>query len=199
MASTAVKPAARSRVCGTGCATCRSLREAAVRLVTENGIEHVTSDDLADAVGLTTTQLALHRDGAAHTCIGDAYLEASSRLHDVWASRFVGHETWSGGLREAMSALLRALAEDEVSARLCFVEVPHGDREILRLREGVRRRNVEILCAEYEAHHPGEPVPEIHIELVCGTIVHAIAEAVANDRTAELVDRLDEIMAVAGQ
>jgi len=167
-------------------------------LVTEHGIEHVTSEDLADAVGLTHAQLALHRDGAAHTCIGDAYLEASSRLHDVWATKFVDHETWSGGLREAMAALLHTLAADEVSARLCFVEIPHGDREMLRLREGVRRRNVEILCKQYAAHHPGEPVPEVHIELVCGTIVHAIAEAVANDRTAELVDRLDEIMAVAG-
>lgn len=198
MASTAVRPLSQTHVCGTDCATCRTLREAAARLVTEQGIENVTSEDLADAVGLTTVQMALHRDGAAHAAIGHAYLEASHRLHDVWAARFDGHDTWCGGLRAAMDALLRALAEDEVVARLCFVEVPHGDRELLRLREGVRRRNVEILCEQYALHHPGEEVPEIHIELVCGTIVHAIAEAVENDRTADLVERLDEIMAVAG-
>jgi hypothetical protein len=198
MASTAVKPAAQTRVCGNGCTTCRSLREAAARLAVEHGIDGVTVEDLAEAVGLAPGHLALHRDGGPHTCIGDAYLEAAERLHVVWASRFAEQDTWTGGLRASTDALLRALAADEVAARLCFVEIPHGGRELLRLREAARQRNIAVLYEQYERHHPGEPVPEIHIELVCGTIVHTIAEAIVNDRADALVDRIDEILAVAG-
>lgn len=198
MASTAVRAEAETRLCGTGCATCRSLRGAAARLAVEHGIDGVTVEDLADAVGLQPGQLALHRDGGPHTCVGDSYLEASGGLHVVWASRFAEHDTWTGGFRAAMDALLDALAADPVTARLCFVEVPKGDRELLQLREVVRARNVEILCEQYAAHHPGETVPEIHIELICGTILHAIAVAVAEDRLDGVTDRIDDILAVAG-
>lgn len=198
MASTAVRPEAETRLCGTDCATCRRLREAAARLAVEHGIANVTVEDLADAVGMQPVQLALHRDGGPHTSIGHAYLETSAALHAVWAANFAAHGTWAGGLRGAMDGLLQELVEDDVAARLCFVEVPRGDRELLALREGVRRRNVEILCEQYVRHHAGDSVPEIHIELVCGMILHAIAEGVANDRTDALGERVDEILAVAG-
>ncbi|HEU4975170.1 MAG TPA: hypothetical protein VFT50_08775 [Baekduia sp.] len=168
------------------------------RLAVEHGVDNVTVEDLADAVGLLPVQLALHRDGAPHVCIGDAYLEASARLHAAWAARFAEQDTWSGGIGASTEALLQAVAEDGVAAQLCFVAIQRGDRELLRLRERVRRRNVESLCEQYALHHPGEPVPEIHLELVCGTLLHQIAEAVAEDRVGVLAERVDEILAVAG-
>ena len=78
------------------------------------------------------------------------------------------------------------------------VEVLKGGRELLELREALRRRTVANVRRELARFDHGAVAPDLQIEMLVATMGHTIARHVEAGRTAELPDALEPALAMAG-
>jgi hypothetical protein len=79
------------------------------------------------------------------------------------------------------------MAARPAEARLCFVEVLRGDRELMRRRVASRRRMVQLFARELRYHlDDEEAVSELQLELLSGASFQAISAAVADGQVADL-------------
>jgi hypothetical protein len=189
-------PAAADR-CLPGCPTCADLRRAAVALVGSVGLEGVTDERLAQVAGLEPGASALHICGTAEVCVPTAYEELIEGLQARFAARLHRASTREEGLRAATDDLLRYLARHGDVAAFVTVEVLKGGRELLELREDLRRRTVANVRREL-ARFDGDAVASgLQIEMLVATMGHTIARHVNAGRTTELTGALEPALAMA--
>lgn len=70
------------------------------------------------------------------------------RLLDDFASAFAPEARWRDALSPAARRLLGRMAARPEEARLCFQEVLRGDHELLRRRDGARRKMADLFVGE---------------------------------------------------
>ncbi|HEV7493210.1 hypothetical protein [Baekduia sp.] len=185
-----------TRACGSRCRACAALRAAAPLAVAQQGIEHVTLEDLAQAARIRASDAHVHAHGDVTGVLGAAYLESAGALQRgfIWSWRCA--PTPRDGLRSAVAWLLTTLAEDPIRALFCYVEIVKGGRPLVRLREQVRQGSVAIWTAQYREMVPDSWLPPSHFELVNSATISLIATRAAQGRTHELRAMSDAVLAL---
>jgi hypothetical protein len=183
--------------CLPGCPTCADLRRAAVALVGSEGLEGATQERLGQVAGLEPGTLALHVCGDVHVCVRAAYEEAIEGLQARYAARLHRAATREEGLRDATADLLAYLARHGDVAAFVTVEVLKGGRELLELREELRRRSVANVRRELARFDGGAVASDLQIEMLVATMGHTIARHVDAGRTSELTGALEPALALA--
>jgi AcrR family transcriptional regulator len=177
------------------CATCRSLRSAAVSLVAERGIQEVTSESIAWAAGISVACAAEHYPSLDH-CLTAAYDEATTHFREVAARALDGDGPWHERLRAAAAATVEAFDAQPDLARYVVVEVWRSDLPMLReIRIVGRRRYVEMI-AERRQGEVGEELPDIRMEMFVGAGHHVTSEELEQGDSDSLRDRLDQLIDV---
>jgi hypothetical protein len=184
--------------CLPGCPTCADLRRAAVALVGSVGLEGVTPERLGQVAGLAPEALDAHICGRVDIVIPAAYAEQMEGLQARFAGRMRRAQTREEGLREATADLLAYLARHGDVAAFVTVEVVRGGRELLELREAMRRRSVANVRRELARFDGGAVASELQIEMLVATMGHTIARHVQAGRTSELTAALEPALAMAG-
>jgi AcrR family transcriptional regulator len=181
--------------CQPACPGCAALRRAALEIVGEGGIDALTVRALSARSGLTAEALTRHYESPA-ACLHETYAEVSSSVREDFTKAFAWGSSWPDALRLAWRALLQRMASRPAEARLCFVEILRGDRELRCARDDARRLLLGLLAAEHRRRSDREPMPDMQFELLIGAAFQAIAGAVAAGRggdLAELEDGLAEL------
>jgi hypothetical protein len=151
--------------CEPGCSTCVRLRELALGIVGQGGIEALSLEVLATGAGLRVAD--------------DTYDELSCSVMRDLVGAFSEGSSWEASFDLARRRLLERMAAHPAEARLCFVETLRGDRELRRRRTLTRRWIVQFLEREHRRRHQGEGLSATQIELLIGAGFHAISDAVA--------------------
>jgi AcrR family transcriptional regulator len=168
------------------CPTCASLRAATLRLVGEDGLAGLSLSSLSESSGLSPADVCGHYPSDA-ACLYDAYDELARALLLDFADAFERSDTWNEGLMRGQKRLLRRMAERPSEARLWFVEVLKGDRELLRRRDSGCRQMLELLIAQHRRWNPDDDdAPEMQLELLIGASFQLISARVADRRISEL-------------
>jgi len=184
--------------CVPACTTCERLRAATLELVGEAGVDGLSLQALADRGALTRADVARHYPTAS-ACLYETYDEVSASIALDMAGAFAQGPSWVTGFELARRQLLTRVAAHPAQARLCFVEVLRGDRELRLRRQVTRRWIVDFLTGEYERRRQSEHLPELQIELLIGAGFHAISNAVSGSSDeAALEHRLAETAQALG-
>jgi hypothetical protein len=195
---TGIQSSSPSAPCQAGCPTCADLRRACVALVGSLGLEGLTEQRLGQVAGLTGDALARHACGHVDVCVAAAYEELIQCLQSRFATRLHRAATRDEGLRDATADLLDYLSRHTDVAAFVTVEVLKGGRELLELREALRRRTVANVRRELERFDGAEVASDLQIEMLVATMGTTIARHVNDGRTAELRGALEPALAMAG-
>ncbi len=190
------RPAPSGR-CLPGCPTCADLRRAAVALVASVGLDRVTDERLGQVAGLPPDTLADHVCGTVGVCVPAAYEEQMEGLQARFAAALHRAPTREEGLRAATADLLAYLARHGDVAAFVTVEILKGGRELLELREDLRRRSVANVRRELARFDGADVVPDLQIEMLVATMGQAIARHVNAGRTSELPEAIEPALALA--
>jgi hypothetical protein len=193
---TAFDSSRTSSICGPACPTCADLRRAAVALVGSMGLADVTPERLAQVAALPERALAAHVCGDVDACVAAAYQETIEGMQSRYAARLRAAATREEALRDATRDLLVQLAHRPAVAAFVTIEVLGGNRELLELRERLRRQSVASVRREL-ARFDGAAAPELQVEMLVGTMTHAIARRVSSGETATLPDLLEPVLTLA--
>ncbi len=185
----------RSSCAVAGCATCRSLRAAAVTLAVRRGIQDVTSEAIADHAGIPTELASRHYPTLDHILTA-AYEEGTTHFREV-ADRAQDRDgTWQERLHAAAAATVEALHAQPELARFCVVEVWRCNLPMLRAsRIAARRRYVEMMTAQRRAGGD-EDLPGVRMELLVGAGHHLTGEEIEQGDVDSLQERLDGLIEV---
>jgi AcrR family transcriptional regulator len=184
----------RSPCAVAGCATCRSLRAAAVTLAVRRGIQTVTSEAIAVEAGIGPEQAATHYPTLDH-CLSAAYDEATTHFREVAARALDREGSWQERLRAAAAATVEEFDARPELARYCVVEVWRSNLPMLRAtRMAGRRRYVEMLAEHRRAG--GDEVPEVRMEMFVGAGHHVSGEELERGDADALRERLDQLIDV---
>jgi hypothetical protein len=188
-----------SERCDEDCEVCSGLRLAAASLVARFGFEGVDDEALAAAVGRSGVELSAHVCGTARVAIARAYTEGAGRLQASFIERLSAGETWRDGLSAAIMGVAADAEDDPDVVRLCCVEVFQGDRDMQRLCHDARERSIILLGREWIRRHEGAP-PMLHLELLWGAVVQAVASGTTKPHALTLAERLEgaRYLAMAG-
>jgi hypothetical protein len=184
--------------CLPGCPTCADLRRAVVALVGSVGLEGLTRERLGQVAGLTPAALGAHICGRLDVVVPAAYQEQMEGMQARFAARLRRGATRDAGLRDATADLLAYLARHGDVAAFVTVEVTKGGRELLELREQMRRRSVANVRRELARFDGDAVASELQIEMLVATMGHTIARHVDAGRTSELPAALEPALAMAG-
>jgi hypothetical protein len=195
---TELESPAQPVACTPGCPTCADLRRAAVALVGTVGLEGVTRERLGPVAGLQPEALDVHVCGAVDVCVAAAYEELLEGLQARFAARLRRATTRDEGLRDATADLLAYLARHGDVASFVTVEVRKGGRELLQLREALRRRTIATVRRELARFDGAAVASELQIEMLVATMGHTIARHVDQGRTSELPSVLEPALAMSG-
>src|SRR5687768_10630182 len=121
----------RSPCAVPGCATCRSLRAAAVALAVRRGIQDVTSEAVADLAGISTELASRHYRTLDH-CLTAAFEEGTTHFREVANGALDREGTWQERLHAAAAATVEALDARPELARFCVIEVWRCNLPMLR-------------------------------------------------------------------
>lgn len=173
--------------CHSACLICARLRSATLELVGDGGLESATLARMAEAAGISEARARRHYDSAAE-CVWDTYEVVARSIYEDFAAAFGAQPGWRAALAAAAHRLLARMAAHPDEARLCFVEAPRGDHELLRRRVRSRQRLVSLFARELHRRRrqPGGGVPEMQLELLIGAGFQAIAASVAEGSASEL-------------
>jgi AcrR family transcriptional regulator len=185
----------RSPCAVPGCATCRSLRAAAVALALRRGIQSVTSEGVAAEAGIEPEQAAKHYPTPDH-CLSAAYNESTTHFREV-ASRAMDDEgSWQDRLHAAAAATVEAFDEQPALARFCVVEAWRSNLPMLRAsRLAGRRRYIEMLT-DHRSSEGDEILPEVRMEMFVGAGHHVSGEELEQGDADTLQERLDGLIEV---
>lgn len=182
-------PASPKKGCDTSChqecPVCTQLRAAALLIVDKHGLDGLTLERLCVNAGVAPTEFGAHYESAS-ACLYDAYEEVAGSIYDDFAAAFAAETRWRQALRLASHTLLQRLAAHPAEAKLCFVEILHGDHELLRRRDASRRRLVDLFVSELGRRRENPEQFRVQLELLIGAAFQAIAQAVTEGRLAEL-------------
>lgn len=183
--------------CDAGCRACADLRRAAVALAGAMGLEGVTAERLAQVAGVDDAELAAHACGAVESCVAAAYEELHLDLQARYAAHLRAASTRNAGLRAATRDLLAHLARRPDIAAFVTLEVFKGGRELLELRERLRRGSVASVRRELVRFDGDAVASELQIEMLVAATGHIITRAVETGRTSTLLDVLEPVLALA--
>jgi AcrR family transcriptional regulator len=183
--------------CEPACPTCATLRTAALGVIGAGGIDALTLSALSASSRLPAEVITRHYPSAA-ACLYDTYVQTSASIRKDFAATLARGSRWAHGLRMAGRGLLQRMARRPDEARLCFLEVLRGERELLRARDRARRLMVEMFRAEHARRRGRENLPDVQFELLIGAAFQAIAAAVAEGRIGELATLEDELVELDG-
>jgi AcrR family transcriptional regulator len=183
--------------CEKACGTCASIRSATLQLVGDRGLSGVSLDALVERTKLTPAQLRSHYP-TVQACVSDTYERVSMDLLGIMADSFARSRSWSDALTSGVGNVLRRLARRPAEARLCFVEVLRGDRELLWRRENMRRLTVELLTAEHNSRSDTEQLSTMQHEMLVGASFHMIASRVEDGQIDELLELGPKLAELAG-
>jgi AcrR family transcriptional regulator len=183
--------------CEKACGTCASIRSATLQLVGDRGLSGVSIDALVERTKLTPAQLRSHYP-TAQACVHDTYERVSMDLLGIMADSFARSRSWSDALTSGVGGVLKRLARRPAEARLCFVEVLRGDRELLWRRENMRRLTVELLTAEHNSRSDAEQLSTMQHEMLVGASFQLISSRVEDGRINELPELGPELAELAG-
>ena len=182
--------------CNPDCATCTRLRRAALALVGDGGLEALTLEALAGSAAIDAVELRRHYATEAE-CLYDTYEEVARDVRDEIAAVFAEVPSWPEALTLVGKRLLAWMAGRPAEARLCFIEILRGDREMLRLRDAERQRTIDLFVREHRRRRHREDLPELQLELLVSAGFRAIGAAVAEGRVAALPELEPELASVA--
>ena len=182
--------------CNPDCATCTRLRRAALDIVGDGGLEALTLLTLAGSAGIDAVELRRHYATEAE-CLYDTYEEIAHDVRDVIAAAFAQVPSWPDALTLVGKRLLAWMAERPAEARLCFIEILRGDREMLRRRDAERQRTIDLFVREHRRRGHREDLPELQLELLVSAGFRAIGAAVAEGPVAALPELEPELVSVA--
>ena len=183
--------------CEPGCLTCECLRNAALEIVGQGGMEALSQERLGSMVGMSASEVNEHYRTAAD-CLYDTYdWVVYDVLRDLQEA-FAEGDDWQSGFELSRRRLLEGLSARPAQAWLCFVETTRGDRELRRRREMTRRSIVGFLTREYERRNWDEPLPSIQLEMLIGAGFQLISTAVAEGDVADLVELEAQLEQVQG-
>lgn len=183
--------------CEKACSTCASIRSATLELVGERGLGGVYVEALAERTKLTPEELRRHYP-TVQACVCDTYERVSMDLVGILADSFGRSGSWSDALTCGVLRVLARLARRPAEARLCFVEVLRGDRELLWRRQNMRRLTIELLSAEQRNRHDTEQLSEMQHEMLIGACFQLISSRVEDGQIDELPDLGRELVELAG-
>lgn len=114
------------------------IRRALVELCAERGFAEVTLPLLVDRAGVDAERFARHYEGL-EDCFLDVYVDMREEFMHAVGAAFATRESWRERMRAAAHAMLLFLLEDEVRARISFVDVLYaGERPMLVRDETMR-------------------------------------------------------------
>ena len=178
-----------------GCATCRSLRAAAVSLVLRRGIQSVTIEEIAAEAGIEAGAAARHYPTLDH-CLSAAYEESTAHFRDVASRAMEGEGSWQDRLHAAAAATVEAFGEQPDLARFCVVEAWRSNLPMLRAsRLAGRRRYIEMLTG-HRSPEGDEVLPEVRMEMFVGAGHHVSGEELEQGDADSLQERLDGLIEV---
>jgi AcrR family transcriptional regulator len=183
--------------CEKACGTCAAIRSATLRLVGDRGLSGVSIDALSERTKLTPAQLRSHYP-TVEACVHDTYEKVSMDLLSIMADSFERSRSWPDALTSGVGGVLRRLVRRPAEARLCFVEVLRGDRELLWRRENIRRLTVELLTVEHNNRSDNEQLPAIQHEMLVGASFHLISSRVEDGQVDALLELGPELAELAG-
>jgi AcrR family transcriptional regulator len=155
------------------CTACAGLRQAAVALAAERGIEAVTSEEIAEGAGMTPDGFETHyRD--AEECLVAAYEEGARQLERTFRDGLQGTGDWRERLQAAVDRTMSAFARRPQLARFCLGEVPRTTIPDLRERHLQSRQRFVSVLSEERGQEAGE-ASLLHLELVTGAAHHAVS------------------------
>jgi hypothetical protein len=166
-------------------------------LVGDGGLDNVSDEALAERTNLTLDQLRSHYP-TVQACVCDTYERVSMDLLGIIADSFGSSSCWSDALAGGVGRVLIHLADRPAEARLCFVEVLRGDRELLWRRENMRRLTIELLSAEQRNRSDTEHLTEMQHEMLVGASFQLISSRVAEGQIDQLPDLGAELAEVTG-
>jgi AcrR family transcriptional regulator len=176
-----------------GCATCSSLRTAAVTLASRRGIQSVTSEGIAAEAGIDADEAARHYPTLDH-CFSAAYDESTAHFREVASRAMDGEGSWRDRLHAAAAATVEAFDERPDLARYCVVEAWRINLPMLRAsRLAGRRRYIEMLT-EHRGSGGDEDLPEVRMEMFVGSGHHVSGEELEQGDVDSLRERLDGLI-----
>lgn len=182
--------------CNPDCAPCALLRQAALSLVGAGGLEAVSLEALASSAEIDVVELRGHYATEAE-CLHDTYEEVAHAVREEIAAAFAEVPSWPDALTLVGKRLLAWMAERPAAARLCFIEVLRGDREMLLRRDAERQRTIDLFVREHRRRRHSENLPELQLELLVSAGFRAIGAVVAEGRGAALPELEPELALVA--
>ena len=183
--------------CETGCLTCECLRDAALEIVGQEGMEALSQERLASKVGVSASEVSEHYRTAAD-CLYDTYDRVVANVLRDLRESFAQGDDWQTGFELSRRRLLEGMSARPAEAWLCFVETTRGDRELRRRREMTRRSIVEFLTREYERRNWDDPLPPIQLEMLIGAGFQVISTAILEGDVVDLVDLEAQLEQVQG-
>lgn len=185
----------RSPCVVSGCATCSSLRAAAVSLTLRRGIQSVTSEGIATEAGIGGEEAARHYPTLDH-CLSAAYDESTTHFRDVASRAMEDGGSWQERLHAAAAATVEAFDERPDLARYCVVEAWRCNLPMLRAsRLAGRRRYIQMLT-DHRRAGGDEDLPEVRMEMFVGAGHHVSGEELEQGDGYSLQERLDGLIEV---
>jgi AcrR family transcriptional regulator len=157
----------------------------------------VSLDALVEHTKLTPAQVRSHYP-TVQACVSDTYERVSMDLLGIMADSFSRSRSWSDAVTSGVGNVLKRLARRPAEARLCFVEVLRGDRDLLWRRENMRQLTVELLTAEHNNRSDSERLPTIQYEMLVGASFQLISSRVEDGQVDALLDLGPELAELAG-
>jgi len=171
------------------CATCGSLRAAAVSLALRRGIQSVTIAEIAGEAGIELDEATGHYPTLDH-CLTAAYDECTTYFRVVASNAMDEDGSWQDRLRTAAAATVDAFHERPDLARFCVVEAWRSNLPLLRAsRLAARRRYVEMLT-EHRRLGGDADLPEVRMEMFVGAGHHLSSEELEQGDADSLLERL---------
>jgi AcrR family transcriptional regulator len=177
------------------CTACAGLRQAAVTLAAERGIEKVTIEEIAERAGMTLDGFRRHYLDAEE-CLVAAYEEGARQLERTFREGLQGAGGWRERLQGAVERTLSAFARRPQLARFCLAEVPRTTMPSLRERHLQSRQRFVSVLSEERGDDAGEG-SRLHLELVTGAAHHAVEAQMTGERCdlESIRARIDDLIA----
>lgn len=182
---------------GTGTETRERLREAALRLFAEHGVDAVSLKDIAEAVGIRTPSIYNHwrsREELVTDLFATGYAEYGRRLGEALA----GEGTFAARIEAAVRLICRLHAEDcDLFSFLLLTQhrnLPGVERDADTNPVASLQRVVEAGMASGEIP-PGEPA--LVTAGIVGVVVQAATFSLYDRLPSDLSGLADEMVAMA--
>lgn len=162
--------------------------EAMLLTVGARGYEKATVQEVLERSGISRDRFQ-RRFGGKAACFAEAYEAAAERLGTEALEASRGAESWRAGFRASLAALLRAVAEQPLTARALLIEARAARGQAwAKHQQLVERFSAAVDLARLEdGARPGATA--LTAQFVVGAIEEAICAEIGAGRTAT-VERL---------